>query len=167
MIINHLVPILSRNHPSARGGADPFRDAQLEVNRLFDEVLHVAPIALRRWDRATGAMVFEPRVDVSETEHELKVSAELPGMEEKDVSVEADAETLTIQGEKREEKEDKARNWHCREQTYGSFQRIIPLPSGVESDKITATFRKGVLTVTIPKKEEPQARRKTIKVEAA
>jgi len=167
MTLDSLVPVFGRGRqPTRVAEYDPFRDLQLEMNRLFDDVFSGVPVSLRRMDRGASLGAFAPRVDVSETDKEVKISAELPGMEEKDVTVEVDAETILIRGEKREEKEEKARNWHCREQTYGAFQRVIPLPVQVEGDKAKATFRKGVLAVTVPKKEDAQAKRKTIKIES-
>lgn len=167
MTISTLVPTFARGrHPAPVREYDPFRDVQNEMNRLFDDVISGATFAMRPFDRSGAPSAFIPRVDVSETEKEIKVSAELPGMEEKDVTVEVDAEYLRIRGEKREEKEEKNRNWFCREQSYGAFERSIPLPASVEGDKAKAIFKKGVLTVTVPKKEDEQIKRKTIKIEA-
>lgn len=161
MTINDLVPGLGRGHlPVRREVYDPFRDLRQEMNRLFDDF----PLAPQGGGREFSLAGFSPRVDVSETEKEIKVSAELPGMDEKDIAVEMDEAGLTLRGEK---KEEKGRNWYCREQSYGSFQRNIPLPAGVETEKIKATFKKGVLTILVPKKEEEQAKRKAIKVESA
>jgi HSP20 family protein len=87
-------------------------------------------------------------------------------MDEHDVTVELDDAALTIHGEKKEEHEEKGRNWFCREQSFGSFHRIVPLPSSVEGDKAKARFRKGVLTVTLPKREEARVNRKSVTIEA-
>jgi HSP20 family protein len=105
-------------------------------------------------------------VDVSETDKEVKVSAELPGMDEKDIHVEMDDDAITIRGERREEKEDQGRNWYSREQSYGAFHRVIALPASVDGAKAVAKFKKGVLTVTVPKRREEQTKRKTIKIES-
>ena len=115
---------------------------------------------------AGGLTAFQPRVDVHETETEMKVSAELPGMDEKDIQLTLADDALTISGEKRLEKEDNGRNYYRRECAYGSFQRMIPLPGPVEADKVEAVFRKGVLTITLPKPPEAQQRRKTIPIKA-
>jgi HSP20 family protein len=168
MAIKDLVPRFGRgrdNVPARREEWDPFRDFQREMNRLFDDFWTDYPLAGRRGERALASSVFSPRVDVSETDTEVKVSAELPGMEEKDVSVEMDDSAITVRGERREEKEDKGKNWHSRERTYGSFHRVIPLPASVDGAKAKAKFKKGILTVTVPKREEAQAKRKAIAIE--
>lgn len=136
------------------------------MNRLFDDFFNDFPLAPRPGDGGLAAFSFSPRVDVSETDKEVRVSAELPGMDEKDITVEMDDEAITIRGERKAEKEEKGKNWYTREQSYGSFHRMIPLPASVAGEKANAKFRKGVLTITVPKKEEEQARRKAIKIEA-
>jgi HSP20 family protein len=168
MTLQTLVPVLNHPcHPSRVTTLDPYRTWQIEVNRLFDDMLSGMPFMLRKGERPAAAAGFIPRVDLSETEKEIRVSAELPGLEEKDVSVELEQETLIIQGERKEEQEEKGRNWHGREQAYGSFQRVIPLPVAVAGDKVRASFQKGLLTVTLPKLEEAQPRRKVVKIESA
>ena len=106
-----------------------------------------------------------PRVDVSETDMEVKVSAELPGMDEKDISVELQDDVLTLRGEKKSEQEEKGKNWFRREQSWGSFQRSIELPAGVDAGKAKAQFKKGVLVFTAPKRPEEQAQRKTVPIQ--
>ena len=168
MSIKDLVPKFGRGRgevPVRRGDWDPFRDFQREMNRLFDDFFTDFP--LTRWgERELPSAAFNPRVDVAETDKEVKVSAELPGMDEKDISVELDESTLTVKGEKKEEIEDDGKNWYRREQSYGSFLRVIPLPSSVMSDKAKAKFKKGVLTVTVPKREGEQPKRKAITIES-
>jgi HSP20 family protein len=94
---------------------------------------------------------FNPHVDVTENDQEIKVVAELPGLTEKDVEVSLANDMLTISGEKKAEKEDKGENYYRLERSYGSFQRTIPLPTEVEADKVDATFKNGVLQITLPK----------------
>ncbi len=169
MDIRDLVPRFGRGReslPARRGEWDPFRDFQREMNRLFDDFLTDFPLASRWGERELPSSAFSPRVDVSETEKEVKVSAELPGMDEKDLTVEMDDASITVRGEKRAESEDKGKNWYRREQSYGSFHRVIPLPATVEGGKAKATFKKGVLTITVPKREEEQSKRKTIAIES-
>lgn len=168
MAIKDLVPRFHRGHermPVRRGEPDSFHDLQRQMNRLFDDFFGDFSLAPRWGERGLATAEFSPRVDVSETDKEVKVSAELPGMDEKDITVELDEAAITIRGERKEEKEDKGKNWHTREQSYGSFLRIIPLPASVDGEKINAKFKKGVLTVTVPKREEDQAKRKTINIE--
>jgi len=139
---------------------------QREINRLFDEFWTGWGVPELASD-VTGKMpsIFEPRVNVIETEKEFKVTAELPGLDEKEVQVTVDKGTLTIQGEKKEEKEDREGTYHRIERSYGSFQRVFSLPENSEMDTAKARFIKGVLTVTLVKKPGGHKDRKTIKVE--
>jgi len=103
-----------------------------------------------------------PAVDVSETEEAVKVNAELPGMAPEDVEVHVENNYLVLRGEKKAQREEKKENAVHRECSYGSFSRSIPLPAEIQSDKVTATFKNGVLTVTLPKSEKAQTRRISI-----
>lgn len=141
---------------------DPVYALQKRMERLFDDFFN--GFGLAPFGESMGA--FSPRIDLSETEKELKVSAELPGLDENDIEVSLAQNTLTISGEKKEEKEDKGQNYYRMERSYGSFQRTIPLPCEVESDKVEAAFNKGVLTVTLPKTAEAQKRTKRISIKA-
>jgi HSP20 family protein len=168
MAIKDLVPRFGRKGehvPVRHGDYDPFRDFQVEMNRLFDDFFTGFPLAPVHEGHEHAMAVFSPRVDVAETDKEIKVSAELPGLDEKDVTVEMDDEAVTIRGERRAEQEEKGKNWFRREQTYGSFHRTVPLPAEVEGTKAKAVFKKGVLTVTAPKRVLKEARRKTIAIE--
>jgi HSP20 family protein len=132
---------------------------QQEMNRLFDEFFRGWGLApLRGFDEPWDA--FSPRVNVVESDKEVTVSAELPGMDEKEIDVSLSHGVLTISGEKREEKEDKGKNYYRMERSYGSFQRSIPLSSEVDESRAEATFNKGVLTITLPKTAEAQARKR-------
>ena len=94
------------------------------------------------------------------------MKAELPGLEEKDVEVLLDNETLTIKGEKKEEKEDKGKGYYHVECSYGSFHRVIPLPAGIDQKKVQAQFKNGVLNITLPKAEEAKAKGKKIPIKS-
>jgi HSP20 family protein len=115
--------------------------------------------------RPVGAFgeTFRPTIDVSETDKEVKVAVELPGLDENDVEVSLAHNVLTISGEKKTEKEDEGKNYHRIERSYGSFKRCVSLPGEVESDKVEAAFKNGVLTVTLPKTAEAQARKIEVK----
>lgn len=130
-----------------------------DMNRLFDDFFGPfdslfpehwvsGPLGYRT-DRAFPA--FNPKVDVKETEKEIRLTIELPGMDEKDIHVELEDDVLVIKGEKKDEREDKDARWHRIERHYGNFQRAFRLSTGVETDKIKATFKKGLLKVTLPK----------------
>ena len=145
---------------------EPFYALQRRMDHLFDDDFFnsfgLAPFSL--FGGPVGA--FSPRIDLSESEKELKVSAELPGLEENDLQVSLAHNMLTISGEKKEEKEDKGQNYYHLERSYGSFQRTIPLPCEVEDDKVEATFKKGVLTITLPKTAAAQKQTKKISIKA-
>lgn len=137
----------------------PFVTLHREMNRLFDEV----------FDRFEGGVpsVFGrgrswPSLEVTGGDNEVRVTAELPGMEEKDVEVMVDGDVLTIRGEKRSETKDEER--HFSERSYGRFERSIALPFEVEEDKAQASFQNGVLTVTLPKSAKAQERGRRIAV---
>ena len=110
---------------------------------------------------------FTPRVDISESDKEFQVTAELPGMDEKNLDISLANSVLTLKGEKKEEKEDKRKDYYRMERSYGMFSRTIPLPEGVDLEKVEASFREGVLTVTLPKMVEAQKERKRIPIKAA
>ena len=108
-----------------------------------------------------------PAVDVAESDRAYKVHAELPGIDEKNVEVKVTDGVLTIKGEKQEEKEEKKKDYYLSERSFGSFQRAFQIPNGVDLDKIEANFKKGVLTVTLPKSTEAQKAEKKITVKSA
>ncbi len=169
MSIKNLIPSLKRNReniPVRHPDYDPFRDFQRDMNRLFDDFFDDFPLARRAGDTEMVSAGFLPRIDVSETDKEVKISAELPGLDEKDIAVEINDEAVIIRGEKKEEKEEKGKDWHIREQSFGSFHRVIDLPARVNGDKAAAKFKKGVLSITMPKLEEENAKRKTITIES-
>lgn len=144
---------------------------QREMNRLMDEFLgmHVEPwepygdVPLLSRERLSD---ITPRVDVSETEKELNVKVDLPGMTEKDVSITLNRDVLTISGERTQEKEENEKGWYRMERQYGSFSRAIPLPYEVDMDKADAIYKHGVLTIKLPKSASQQRTEKTIAVKA-
>jgi HSP20 family protein len=103
-------------------------------------------------------------VDVSEDDKAFHITADLPGITEKDSNVTLSGDTLTIGGERREEREEKDRNYHFSERRFGSFLRAFSLPAGVDRDKIEANFKNGVLSVTLPKTPEAMQQQKRIEV---
>lgn len=154
-----------RKVPARSEEGDPFYALQRRMDRLFDDFFNNFGLArFGPFGESWGA--FSPRLDLSESEKELRVSAELPGLDENDIQVSLAQNVLTISGEKKEEKEDKGQNYYRMERSYGSFQRSIPLPCEVEGDKVEATFKNGVLTVTLPKTAEAQKRTKKISIKA-
>jgi HSP20 family protein len=135
-----------------------------QMRRLFDDSFRgsaLEPFAAFRegWD------TFNPRVDVVETDRGVKISAELPGLEETDIDLALSQNVLTISGQKQEEKKEQGHNYVLAERAFGSFRRSIPLASAVDTDTADAVFRNGMLTVTLPRSGKKQAR-KTIPVKA-
>lgn len=153
----------------------PFESLRREVDRLFEEFGQGMWPALFRgpfhgfetsWPPAL-AMGAGPAVDIVERDDAYEVAAELPGLDEKDIEVKVVDDGLTIKGEKTEAKEEKKKGYHLQERRWGSFERSFRIPEGVDADKIAATFRKGVLTVTLPKKPEAQKAPKKIEVKGS
>lgn len=114
-------------------------------------------------NRFSEQMTFTPAFDVSETENELIVKGEVPGMDQKDIDINLSDGLLTITGEKKQEKEDKNENYHCVERHYGKFSRTMRVPFEVEADKVDATYKDGVLKVTLPKSEIAKPKKIEIK----
>jgi len=110
-----------------------------------------------------GGANWAPRVDVEETDKEILVKADLPGVDPKDVEISVTDNALVVRGEKKEEHEEKKKHCHRMERFVGSFYREVPLPSGADLDKIVANSSKGVITVTIPKKPEVMAKKITVR----
>ncbi len=139
---------------------NPFVSLQNEIDRLFENFSTGFPSLGNGMTNVTL-----PSMDVSETDKDIEVTAELPGLEEKDVQINMADNVLTIRGEKKAEKEQKDKNYRLVERSYGSFERSIQLPEGVNADAIKATIDKGVLKVTVPKPVPAQV--KTIEVKSA
>lgn len=158
MAVKNLVPSEKKDVPIRKGIYDPFTTFRQEMNRLFSNFLRSFDI--EPFETRFGA--FSPSINVVEGDKEIKVSAELPGMDEKDIEVSLTKNVLTIKGEKKEEKEDKGKNYYRMERSYGAFSRTIPLPVEIDIDKAKAQFKKGVLTVTLPK--SPKAIKETKKI---
>jgi HSP20 family protein len=108
-----------------------------------------------------------PAVDISESDKAYEITAELPGMDEKDIEVKVVNGNLMIKGERQEQKEEKQKDYYLHERRFGSFERHFQVPEGADADKIEASFKKGVLTVTLPKKPEAQKPAKKIEVKTA
>jgi HSP20 family protein len=147
-----------------REEGDPFMTLHREMNRLFDDVFRSFDVAPFGSLSSAGRTMGWPSVELSETDKDLRISAELPGMDEKDVEVLVDDGVLTIRGERKSETEDKDR--HFSERYYGRFERSIALPYEVEEDKAEASFRNGVLTVTLPTSAKAQDKTKRIAINA-
>lgn len=161
MAIQDLIPWKKKEVSSAATREnDPFELLRTEVNRLFDGVFSNAWPGNRH-----GGGKFMPEVEVIEDDHELRVTAELPGMDEKDVNITVADGMLTIQGEKRQERKEEENGYYYSERSYGAFYRSLPLSDDFDPDKAKATFKKGVLTLVVPR--NPEAKRKRQKIAIA
>jgi HSP20 family protein len=141
----------------------PFRELERmrrEMDRLWDSFFEERP---RRRVEEVGEWL--PSLDLSETKNDLVVKAELPGIDPKDIDISLANDVLTIKGEKKQEREEKEEDYHLIERSYGAFTRSIRLPREVQSDKINASYKNGILRVTLPKSEEAKKKEIKIKVE--
>lgn len=159
MAFSDLIPWgRDRNQPSGRRNEDdnPLMSLQRDLNRVFEDFWS-------RFDSPFGSMATNgPRTDISETDEAMLVSVDLPGLDDKDVEVNVTDDMLTIRGER----EEKAEKDGFTSQSRRSFHRMIPVPPGVDAEKAEAEFKRGVLTVTLPKTEEANARVKRIDVKS-
>ncbi len=151
-----LFPTLWSSRDVTRKGFEPFMSLQHEIDRVFDD--------FGRGFRMPGwGDLKEPRVDVAETDNDIQVTAELPGVSEKEIDVSLSDGLLTIKGEKHGEKEEKGKEFRMVERSYGSFMRTIPMPYDVDPEAVDAKFEDGVLKLILPKPAE--ARHETKKIE--
>jgi HSP20 family protein len=163
MAIKDLIPTprSKQRLPVKRGNEDNrFLSLHREMNRLFDDFLRdfsLSPFGER------FAETF-PKIDLKETEKEVIVNAELPGLGEKDIDITLSHNILSLRGEKKEEKEEKGGHYYQRECRYGSFHRDIPLRADIDEEKVAATFRHGVLTITLPKKSTTKPKTKKVEI---
>jgi HSP20 family protein len=166
---------VKKSAPPAPTGPDAWRSFRIEMDRVFDRFAGGFGLpSLSRLFETAPAMRFDtsftvpnPAMDVTEDKDAYKLTAELPGMSETDIEVALADGTLTLKGEKKQEKEQKDKNYYMSERSYGAFERSFTLPDGVDADKISANFAKGVLTITLPKKPEAKVEPKKVEVKAA
>jgi HSP20 family protein len=138
---------------------DELTSFRREMDRLWDRFFSERP-ALDMLEKG-----WEPTMDITETKSDLIVKAELPGIDPKEIDISLTGDTLTIKGEKQQEKEEKEENYYRIERSYGIFSRTIKLPMSVQNDKIKASYQHGVLKITLPKSEEAKQKQIKIKVE--
>ncbi len=150
MPIRDLIRRPEKNVPARREYENPFYSLQREMNRLMDDFFE-GSLFSRLSDEWSGT--FQPKIDIRETEKEFVVSAELPGIDEKEIEVFLSGDSLTVKGEKKFEKEEKDENYRRVERRYGSFNRVIPLPPGADTEKAEANFEKGILNIRLRKTE--------------
>jgi HSP20 family protein len=164
MRIKNLLPAVTR--PTGRDADHPFYSLQHQMNSLFDDFFSGFDIAPRSL-AAGGFGTFIPSIDVKESEKDFTIRAELPGVGEKDVEIMVTNDSVTIKGEKKEEKEDKGKNYYYMERFYGSFNRVIPLDVETDANKAEAIFKNGILNITIPKSASAKAKGTKVPIKAA
>ncbi len=142
-----LLPSEGKSLQLKREEYNPLTLLRREMNSLFDNFFRGFELEPFKGHFGT----FSPSVDIQESVKDIKVTAELPGVDDKDIDVSLGKDSLTIKGEKQEEKEDRGKDYYRMERSFGSFSRTIPLPAEVDTVKAKAEFKKGVLTVTLPK----------------
>ena len=138
---------------------DPFRDLSIlqeRMNRVFEDA------AVRGWknDEPSATTSWSPAVDIYETDSEIMVQAELPGVDRKDIALQLENNVLTLKGDRRFEKETNQENYHRIERSYGGFSRAFTIPTIVDEEKIRADYRDGILKIALPKKEQVKAKQK-------
>jgi HSP20 family protein len=157
MDLRQVIPFRDRGN-LVRPDQDLFSSLHREIDRFFED-----------FSRTLGSGTptsLMPKLDVSETDKQIEITAELPGLERKDVEISLEDNILTVRGEKKvekEEKDEKNRNYHLTERSYGVFYRALQLPPGIDPSSIKATMQNGVLKITIPKPAKPQSAKIEVK----
>lgn len=160
MKIRSMLPTLWGENAASK---EPFRALQTEIDKLFNDFTSDFP-SVTPWN---GNGKLMPRLDVAETDTTLEVTAELPGVDEKDIDVTISDDMLRIRAEKKSDKEEKTKDYHLVERSYGTFERSMRLPFSADSAKTDAKFEKGVLKLTVQKPVEAKAKVQKIEVKAA
>lgn len=145
----------------------PIQQLHREMDRMFDNTLSgfgLSPFRTGFLTPLTAAGLLRPQVDIGANNQEYCITVEVPGVDEKDVTVEIAKNTLTIRGEKKQEKEEKDKDYYRVERSYGSFQRVLSLPEDADQDAVQATFKNGVLRVAMPRKALPKTQARQIAI---
>lgn len=158
--------------PVHRSGAthhpDPVARFHQEIDRMFDSLFRGFGFPALGFGRDPGPLAqtewLRPTLDIAASDGEYTISVELPGVDEKDVQLELLDDTLVIKGEKKHEKEEKEKNYYRMERSYGSFQRVLSLPEDAEQENIGATFKRGILKITVPRKAKVSTKSKQITI---
>ena len=164
-----LVPWKKKEERSLAGRSDPFAVLHREIDDLFDQFSN-GFLDDFRWPGAgkgTGVPAMrEPSIDFTETDDSYQLSADLPGVEEKDLDVAVDGDMLTIRAEHSQKEEKKEKDYHIMERRSGSYQRAIPLPADIDPENIKAKFKNGVLSLSLPKNPELASKKRAIEIES-
>jgi HSP20 family protein len=151
-------PFLYRLGGSTGGFTEPFLSLHGEINRLFDDVYRSRLPASQNLPAAQSDPLLVPHMDVSETDKEVSIHAEMPGVKEQDIHLTLHGDVLTISAEKKIDRKDDTEHYHFVERSYGSYQRALRIPYEVNPEDVKAHFDNGVLTVTLPKPQQTQSR---------
>lgn len=152
------------------GTTHPILQLQREMDRLFDEAFRgfgLSPFRAELFPPLAASGLLKPQVDIGANDQEYSITIEVPGVEEKDVKIEVADNIMTIRGEKKQEKEEKSKDYYRVERSYGSFQRDLSLPHDASQEDVKAKFKNGVLTITIPRKALPKSEVKQIEIKGA
>ncbi|NLX18704.1 MAG: Hsp20/alpha crystallin family protein [Desulfobulbus sp.] len=170
--IEHAVPV---KHAAKSGYFperyyDPTLSIHRDIDRLFDQFFHGFGVPAfgrhREWPGIDSGML-KPKIDLAASDDEYLLTVEIPGVDEKDVSIDITGNTMTVRGEKRQEKEEKEKDYYRIERSYGSFQRVLSLPEDVDQDAIKAGFKNGILSVTMPRKAVQKGEVKQVTINTA
>ncbi|MBM9616602.1 Hsp20/alpha crystallin family protein [Desulfobulbus rhabdoformis] len=163
----HAVPVQHAEKPQGvpGGHTPPMLQLHRDIDNLFGQFFAGWGMPrLGNWEGLSTDALLKPKVDLSGADNQYQLTVEIPGVEEKDISVDVRQNTMTIRGEKRQEKEEKEKNHYRIERSYGAFQRILSLPEDVDQDSIKAAFKNGVLTITMPRKALPASEVKQVAI---
>jgi HSP20 family protein len=166
MNLGSLIPWRDKTQVDAQTDtySDPFTSFRREVDRMFDDFFRSAGQGLQPWN--AGWQTMAPRIDISDADKELLITAEMPGLDEKDFEVTLAGDLLTIKGEKKTENENRNGNAYYVERRFGSFSRSVRLPFEAGDEQVEANYDRGVLTVRVPKPAEAQRHVRRIEVKA-
>lgn len=159
----NLTPWRNKQKDEDRANESPLAVLRTEMDRLFDSFVR-EPLASFEWPFG-GPADWAPAIDVAEDDKHFTVRAEVPGIDPDDVEVTVSGNQLVLSGEKKESRQRSGKDYHVRESCYGAFRRVIPLPNGVDADRVEAQCANGVLTINIPKSQVAPAKRIEVKVQ--
>ena len=148
-------------------GSHPMIQLQQEMDRIFENAFRgfgLSPLSKGWLTPLTASGLLRPQLDIAVTDKEYSITVEVPGVSQKDVKIEIADDTMTILGEKKQEKEEREKDYYRVERSYGSFQRVLSLPEDANQDEVKATFKNGVLSIKMPRKALPKSNMKQIAI---
>lgn len=164
MSLRDYIPFTGASVPVTRGG-NPIATFQDEVNKLFHDFF--GDVSFPRWSQSGSEFTMSPALDVVENDKNYQITAELPGMDIKDVTITVTDGYVTLKGEKKQESKEEHEGYFRQERSWGSFQRVVAMPDTANFDKAEAVMKNGVLTVTLPKKAGAQTKERKLDIKQA